>query len=329
MHSGFKSLDNYLDKYEKFIISTHESPDWDGLGAEIAFVELLHKLGKTALILNSDQTPDGFEFFDPDLEINVLDGSFNLPQNLDQYAQFVLDTNDYDNIGSAYHKLKDIVQDLFIIDHHEGHSDKFESNFIKADASSACEIVYEFFQYYKQEPSAKAAKALFSGVVFDTGSFRYPKTSPATFKLAAHLVELGVSPFEVYEKIYEQNSRSSFELRGMILSTMEILYGGKLIAMKLTPDMLKRSGATFAEGEPSINLPLTVKGVVASLLVKHAGGEEPVKVSMRTKGDLDVATIAMTNGGGGHKNAAGFKSQLNFDETYEMAKTLLENLFDK
>ena len=100
MHSGFKSLDNYLEKYDSFIISTHESPDWDGLGAEIAFSELLGKLGKTAIILNSDPTPEAFESFDPDNEINVYSDDFALPDDIEKYAQFVLDTNDYDNIGT-------------------------------------------------------------------------------------------------------------------------------------------------------------------------------------------------------------------------------------
>lgn len=327
MHKGFKSFDKHINKYKKFIISTHESPDWDGLGAEIAFNELLQKLGKQTIILNSDPAPEAFNFFNPDNEIHVLDENFELPDDIEEYAQFVLDTNDYDNIGGAYHLLKDKVKDLFIIDHHEGSADKFEGNFIKAEASSACEIVYGLFQYYDEEISIKAAKALFSGVVFDTGSFRYPKTSPDTYRMAAHLVEIGVSPFEVYEKIYEQNSRSSFELRGMILSTMEILFDGKCIAMKLTPEMLEKSGATFAEGEPAINLPLMVKGVVASLLVKLQNEDQPVKVSMRTKGDLDVAKIAMENGGGGHKNAAGFKSKLTFDETYDMARELMAKFF--
>jgi len=85
--------------------------------------------------------------------------------------------------------------------------------------------------------------------------------------------------------------------------------------MKLTPDMLRRTGASFTEGEPVINVPLTVKGVVASILIKQdiVG---PVKVSMRTKGDIDVARLAMEMGGGGHKNAAGYKSKLSFEETY-------------
>ncbi|HQL83567.1 MAG TPA: DHHA1 domain-containing protein, partial [Spirochaetota bacterium] len=169
-------------------------------------------------------------------------------------------------------------------------------------------------------------QAVFGGMVFDTGSFKYPKTTPETFRIAAKLVEAGVTPFFIHEQIYEQNALSSFSLRGRILSSMEVLHGGRMIALKLTPDMLKETGATFTEGEPAINLPLTVKGVVASLLVKQ-DFEGPVKVSMRTKGNIDVAQLAMERGGGGHKNAAGYKSKLSFDETYRQALKSMEKFF--
>lgn len=326
MREEFSNLDTYLAKYEKFVISTHESPDWDGLGGEIAMFELLKSLGKKPLIINSDPTPDPFLFLDLEHDIHVMNDNFTLPGDITEYAQLVLDTNDYDNIGSAYHVLKDKVREYFIIDHHEGEAGLDGSNIIKAEASSVCEIIYHIIRHYNNPLTLRAAQALFAGIVFDTGSFVYPKTSPETFRIAAHLEELGVTPFYIHEQIYEQNALTSFEIRGQILSSMQVLHGGKLIAMKLTPEMLKEAGASFTEGEPSINLPLTVKGVVASLLVKQ-DFNGPVKVSMRTKGDYDVAQIAMANGGGGHKNAAGYKSKLSFEETYRQALKNLDRFF--
>ena len=326
MQEELSKLDIFLAKYDKFVISTHESPDWDGLGGEIAMFELLKKLGKKPLIINSDATPDTFLFLDLEHDIHVMNGSYTLPADITDYAQFVLDTNDYDNIGSAYTVLKNKVREVFIIDHHEGEYARAGSNIIKAEASSVCEIIYHIIQHYKGHVTPRAAQVLYAGIVLDTGSFVYPKTSPETFLIAAHLVELGVTPFFIHEQIYEQNALSSFELRGHILATMEVLHDGKMIAMKLTQEMLKETGATFTEGEPAINLPLTVKGVVASLLIKQ-DIHGPVKGSMRTKGDLDVATIAMENGGGGHKNAAGYKSKLSFEETYQQAKKNLEVFF--
>jgi phosphoesterase RecJ-like protein len=327
MQETFAALDEYLSKYEKFVISTHESPDWDGLGGEIAMLELLKSMGKKPLIINSDPTPDSFLFLDLEHDINVIGKNFTIPDNIKEYAQIVLDTNDYDNIGAAaFNALKDRVRDVFIIDHHEGEYGSGRPNIIKAEASSVCEIMFHIVEHYGKPLTLRAAQALFAGIVFDTGSFVYPKTSAETFRIAARLEEAGVTPFFIHEQIYEQNSLSSFEIRGRILSTMEVLHDGRLIAMKLTPEMLGETGAAFTEGEPAINLPLTVKGVVASLLIKQ-DIYGPVKVSMRTKGDIDVAQLAMANGGGGHKNAAGYKSKLSFEETYEQAKKNLARFF--
>ncbi len=314
MLTGLKNLSDFLSKYQKFVISTHESPDGDGLGAEIAFNELLHHLGKTSFILNSDPIPDKFLFIDTDNEINIYSDDFKLPDDLDEYAVFVLDTNNFDNIGAAYHNLKDKIKEVFVIDHHEGGRDRIEADFIKVEASSASEIIYEIMRDYNVVPSLKSAQALYAGILFDTGSFRYAKTSPTTFKIAASLVEIGANPVTIYENIYETSSLASFQLRAKMLSSMEIHFSKKLILMKLTPDMLEATGSPFTEGELNINLPLTLDGIVASVLVKQ-DVEGPVKVSMRTKGELDVAEIAMANGGGGHKNAAGYKSKLSFDET--------------
>lgn len=120
MNNGFELIREYIEKYDKFVISTHQSPDADGLGSCIAFRDLMVSMGKTALIINSDPTPETLLFFDPDKEINVINEGYKIPDNIGEYAQVVLDTNDYDNIGIAYELLKDRVKDLFIIDHHEG-----------------------------------------------------------------------------------------------------------------------------------------------------------------------------------------------------------------
>lgn len=326
MKEGVKNLTDFLKIYDKLIISTHESPDPDGLGAEIGFKEILNNLNKEAIIINSDPTPEKYSFMDIDNEINVIDENFTLPKDLNKYAIFVLDTNELSNIGTAYTVLWKHIKDTFIIDHHEGGEDKFHENYIKADASSACEIVCSIFKEFNFKPSFKAAQALYTGILFDTGSFRYPKTTPDTFHCIAGLVKCGANPFNIYEHVYENNSLSSFELRAMMLGSMEVLFDGRMVLLKLTPEMLKKSGAIFAEGEPNITIPLTVLGVQASVLVKQ-DINGPIKVSMRTKGDLDVAQIAIANGGGGHKNAAGFKSKKSFDETCKRAVKDMEHFF--
>jgi phosphoesterase RecJ-like protein len=326
MHDGLKNLDAFLAKYDKFIISTHESPDADGLGAEIAFSELLGNLGKTSVILNSDFTPDRFQFIDVDNEVRVINVNFEVPNDIAEYALIVIDTNDINNIGKAYIFLKDKVKEMFVIDHHEGDKTEYSSSYIRVDASSSSEIIFSIVRHYSQEISFKAAQALFAGALFDTGSFRYPKTSSATFKMAADLVERGADPFLIYDYIYESNSLASFELRTQMLNTMKVFFNGSLVMMKMTGAMLLKTGAPYDEGELNINVPLTVKGVVVSVLVKE-DTNGLVKVSMRSKGDYDVAKIAIENGGGGHKNAAGYKSKLKFDNAYKKAFEDVSRLF--
>lgn len=326
MHPGLENIRKYIDSHERFIISTHESPDGDGLGAEIAFRELLLAMGKDAIIVNSDPIPDKFSFIDEDGEIIVFSENNKNSIDANNRALFVLDTNDVSNIGALYLYLDRKIRAHFIIDHHEGGKDKYESNFIKVEASSVSEIMYDIIMHFEKSLSPKSARALYAGIVFDTGSFRYPKTSPKTFRIASHLVEIGADPFLIYEKIYENNSMASFELRALMLSTMEVHYGGRLVLLKLTHEMLLKSGAPFEEGEMNINLPLTIKGVVASVLIKqNIGG--PVKVSMRSKGNYDVSKIAMANGGGGHRNAAGYKSSLNFEDTCRKVLTEMGDFF--
>jgi len=318
MNKSIQKLGEFLKRNDKFIISTHESPDADGLGSEIAFIDFLRQLGKTAIIFNSDPTPDICNFIDVDKEINILKDTSQLPDDIEEYSQFVLDTNDYDNIGSAYRVLSGLVKEYFIIDHHEGFLDKTDENYVKVESSSVAEIIFTIMEHYGVKLNFRTAQALFAGIVFDTGSFRYPKTTSETLRIASVLVSHGVNPFRVYEHLYESNSLASFQLRSMILGTMEVMHNGRMVIMKLTPEMVIETGGSFSEGEATINMPFTVKGVIASVLVKQ-DVNGPVKISMRTKGDLDVASIAIKNGGGGHKNAAGFKANMSFDQAYNQA----------
>ena len=120
MEQSIQKLDEFLKRHSKFIISTHESPDADGLGCEIAFLDFLRQMGKTAIILNSDPVPEICSFLDIDNELTVLENESQIPEDIHEYAQFVLDTNDYNNIGSAYRILNNKVKEYFIIDHHQG-----------------------------------------------------------------------------------------------------------------------------------------------------------------------------------------------------------------
>ena len=322
MTRGLESLDSFISQHEKFVITTHESPDPDGIGAEIAFHETLKYLGKHVLAVNSDVTPVKYNFMDPTGIIQKYSDQYVLPDDIDEYGLIILDTNDFENIGALYKAIKDRINGVFIIDHHSRNDTPIEGNFIDSTASSTSEMVFEVITMYNVPLSYSAAMPLYAGILFDTGSFRYPKTSPTTFSTVSHLVEAGVSPTWIYDTIYESYSLSSLVLKSKMLSSMEFYHEGKMVIMYMTPEMLIETGGMFSEGEHNINIPLTVKNVLVSVLIKQ-DINGPIKVSMRTKGDLDVAEIAVSHKGGGHKNAAGYKSYVSWIET---KKTVIKDM---
>jgi phosphoesterase RecJ-like protein len=188
--------------------------------------------------------------------------------------------------------------------------------------------MYGIFRHYKLRPSEKAARALYTGILFDTGGFRYSRTTPATFRTIADLVECGANPTTLYEQIYENNQLANFLLRVRMLASLEMHHQGRMLLMHLTPEMIRETGGSFAEGELNISIPLTVKGVQASVIIKQ-DVDGPLKVSMRTKGDINVSDIAIAHNGGGHKNASGYKSSLSREETYRQVLDDLAPFFSE
>ena len=313
MRSGLENVVDFFSKKRKIIISTHESPDADGIGAEIALKDMLDSMGYAVVIVNGDPVPEKLEFLDPESEI-VLASRFSLPEDISEYSLVVLDTNSFSNTGETYKILCDHVSEVFIIDHHEGGDDYVDSHFVMVEASSASEIVYSILKHYGHRLNHKAAQALYAGILFDTGGFKYKKTSSATHSAAAELVAAGVKPLDIHEKLFDNNDLSSLLLKSRILSTLTVYCSGKLTVMELSPEMIRETNADFSQGETNINVPLSVASVQASVLIKQDVGG-PLKVSMRTKGEIDVSDIAIRNGGGGHKNAAGFKSPFPWNKT--------------
>ncbi|MBN2435267.1 MAG: bifunctional oligoribonuclease/PAP phosphatase NrnA [Spirochaetes bacterium] len=321
----YDELDAFIFSHQKFFITTHESPDGDGLGAQIAFREYLFSLGKNVHIVNGDPLPPKYDFLDAENIINIAD-KFTLPVDYKDYSLIIIDTNTFSNTGGTYTLCKEWIKDFFIIDHHEGNSDIFASNLVLVHASSASEIIAQYLIRNNFIPSKKAATALYTGILFDTGGFRYSKTSSETFLVISWLVKHGADPTSIYELIYENNQLATLLLKSRMLSSIETHHQGRLIYMELTTQMLEETGGEFSEGELNINIPLTIKGVEISVLLKQDIGGQ-LKVSMRSKGDLDVSIIAISRDGGGHKNAAGFKSNLSFEETKKIVLSDLERFF--
>ncbi|MBN1835269.1 MAG: bifunctional oligoribonuclease/PAP phosphatase NrnA [Spirochaetales bacterium] len=318
---------DFIQRNDKFIITAHETPDGDALGSELSMVLALRKLGKSAQILNADPAPRKFAYMDPDNEFAVLRKKEQIPPDIGEHALLILDVNDLNNIGQVATLVLPRVREYFIIDHHDSETDLLSQNHVAQNASSTCEILYLLFEEMGLEIDLVMAEALYMGIVYDTGSFVYPKTTPVTFQIARDLVARGVKPNTVFSKLYESNSISSLLLMSRVLNTLELCMDNRVAVQTMTRETLAESEARYEEGDQLINIPLRSESIRVSVFFKE-NPEGVKRCSMRSKGEVDVAQIAQSFGGGGHTTAAGFKCIRSFEvmkeEVLEMIRPYLE-----
>jgi bifunctional oligoribonuclease and PAP phosphatase NrnA len=305
---------DFITRTRRFVITAHETPDGDAIGSEVAMVRALRSIGKEAIVLNADPTPRKFAFLGADRLITVLDGAGSLPSDLAEYSLLMLDTNDVHNIGQVATQVLPRVREHFIIDHHENEEDLVAGNLIKKNASSTSEVIWQILEEMRVEIDYEIAEALYTGILFDTGCFIYPKTTAITFAIARDLVNRGVQPNAVYAHVYESNSISALILHSKVLSTLELVIDSHVAILTMTRGMIAESGANYEEADQLINIPLKSEDIRVSIFFKE-NMEGLLRCSMRSKGNINVAEIAQAFNGGGHRTAAGFKCRDSVDKT--------------
>ncbi len=322
----FQPAVDFINNNDKFILTAHETPDGDALGSECAMYFALHALGKTVRIFNADPMPGKFSFIDSDGIMTTLESENQLPFDLEDYVLIILDTNDIKNIGQVSTMVLPRVKDSLIIDHHDSGGSVVKSNLIIREASSTCEILFELFTELKLSIDFPAAQSLFVGIVYDTGSFIYPKTTAKTFDIAHELVKKGVEPNYVYTKVYESNSISSLVLQSKVLGTLELFMDDHIAVQTMLKSTLEECGAFYEEADSLINIPLKSEQIRVSIFFKE-NNTGILRCSLRSKDNIDVSVIAQHYNGGGHKTAAGFKCKESLDDIKSNVLKMLEKYF--
>ena len=315
----------FLDRYSSFILTTHHPADADGLGAEKVFAHMVSSMGKQVRVVNSAPVPDNFRFMDTDGTVEVwAEISEQLPAGS---AMVILDTTDEYNIGEL-RDLIPLVEEVFVIDHHEPNQFCTFKGYIDNSASSTCELTVELAQAAGIKLNQECARAAYAGLVYDTGFFAYSKTTERSFRTALALVEAGANPYLVYSELNENNSTGTVLLQKAVFSTLEIHNNGRVAAQILRKEDLENAGAKFEDAETFINVPLKSKDIDVSVLVKETK-EGHIRCSLRSKGKVNVSKIAQALGGGGHVTAAGFKSSRNIDDTLANVLSIISGELDK
>ncbi len=301
-----KKICDILISNDDYIISSHEAPDGDAIGAEIVLYSILKYLKKNVVILNSDPIENKYRYMDTENAVSHVPQDAPLPLNPDERTLLVVDTEP-GNIGHLSSRLNDsTVRKVYVFDHHDYEKSLPFEGYFDSNASSTCEILHQVQQYFKIPYFAPLTEAMFSGIVYDTGSFIYPKTTARTFAIAHDLVLNGARPNFVYSNLYESKSTESLKLRTMVGSTLELVYNNHVAYQYMDKKTLDASGAKYEESQEIVNIPLQCSDVRVSIFIKQ-DKDGRTRCSIRTKNEIDCLPLASRFGGGGHPTAAGFK----------------------
>jgi bifunctional oligoribonuclease and PAP phosphatase NrnA len=287
--------------HKRLAVFSHIRPDGDALGSQIGMVHWLKQHGVDAVAFNQDQPSPSIAWLTKLLEIVKPK-----EEDLDGFDGFVyMDGNRPDRFGKIAEKAAELGKPLYLVDHHPEPLQIYTDQHWDVKASSTAELVYRLFKATSLDQIPRdAAIALYTGMVTDTGSFRFDSVSPATHRAAADLLQLGgFKPNIVHERLYDQRTSNQYALLGLALSGMQFFAGGRIGTIHVTSKMFQDTDTSYEDTDAFVSYPMSVVGVeVAVIFVEHEGR---VKLSFRSKTDLDVNQWARQFEGGGHAKAAG------------------------
>lgn len=300
----FQLLKELIQNNNTFLLTTHINPDADAIGSEMAFYQILKKLGKKVYIINHSNTPYFLEFLDTDKIIQKYDAEKHNSLFEEADLLVALDLNRTDRLVSMQHIFKNSKKSKIVIDHHQDPEDFVDHQFIDIKYAATGHIIFDFIKSTQVVPfSFEIANPLYAAIMTDTGSFRFDRTTSELHRNIAELLEYGVNPQEVYDKIYEQGKFSRIRLLGKALQTLTLAANGRLAYMILDRNTFKETGADEADTDGFINFCMSVENVVMGILFIEL--KNGFKVSFRSKGIIPVSQFASQYGGGGHTNASG------------------------
>lgn len=298
---------------EKFLLGTHEHPDGDALGSLVAMHQILVAHGKDSIMfMDADEFPLPYEY-----RFFSLDGLVSVPPpDIEERTIVLLDCGNIDrNPADA---LKFEGAHILNVDHHHDNTHFGTVNHVVPEASCTAEIVWDLMRGLGIEPTTSIAEALYVGLVTDTGKFMYENTGTRAHVMAAELIDAGVDVHDIYRRIYEGIPYGKLALLARGLSNVERWDGGRLTATQLTLADFRECGAEENYSEGVIDQLRSVEGTAVAAMVRDRlgpGQEGKRKVSLRAADErVDVSVIARAQGGGGHRQAAGFTTTLAWDE---------------
>ncbi|MBN1344343.1 MAG: bifunctional oligoribonuclease/PAP phosphatase NrnA [Phycisphaerae bacterium] len=285
-------------------VLSHHRPDGDSIGCTVAVRDVFRALGKRVTAVLLDPVPGRYKSIVTGDPLEAWEAGRHEAVVRDAEAVLVLDTSAWTQLEAAASALRDVADRTLVVDHHQTCDDVGAIRLIDPTAAAAGVIVHEWFREMGWPLSAAASDGLFAAIATDTGWFRFSNADARTLAVAAELAASGVEPYRLYEAIYWSESSGRLALTARALQSLELHAGGRLAIMRLEQGDFEASGASRSDTEDLINEPMRIGSVwVSVLLIAQPDGR--VRASLRSKGQVDVASVACGLGGGGHVRASG------------------------
>ena len=307
MSLNFRGLSDCIDVSEDVVLTTHVIPDGDAIGSVLAFSRYLKYKGKKVEIINHSPTPKNLSFLPGSNIIKVFEENLDENKKLLFSADtiFLLDTNEFSRARSLEPYVNESTAKKVCIDHHLGLNEN-NFDFVLSDplSPSTCQILYDFLDAEDRDTiDTETAECLYTGILTDTGSFRYPRTTEKTFLTCADLIKRGADPVEIYDNIYNVVSISKLKLMSKFIESFNFYYDGKVGIGILTGEDFRECGASQTDIEGLSGLMMSLKEVTLSIMLVEL--PHSIKLSFRSKGNIMANELAKEFQGGGHKNATG------------------------
>lgn len=302
----------------KIVIVSHKSPDGDAVGSSLALQNYLNKLNKTSTVVLPDSFPDFYDWLEGSNKVVIADKNMESAKSLIAAADliFCLDFNDLSRVGDLGSLIEKSLAKKFMIDHHQNPSNFADFVISRTESCSTAQLIYEFIESNNDLSlmDKVIGEGIYTGLITDSGSFKYSNVESKTHKIAAHLLDLGLNHTAIHDAIFDQNNLSRLKLLGHALSSIEVIEDLPVAFIALSRAELRKFNFSKGDTEGLVNYCLSIKGVVLAAFIKEDVGI--IKMSFRSKGALRVNDFSSTYfNGGGHINAAGGRSELSFDDT--------------
>lgn len=330
---SFEQVKEFLSSPKKIVITTHHKPDGDAIGSSLALWHYFNKFHHKATVISPTDYPEFLHWMPGHKEVINFEERPNISKELvaEADAVFCLDFNKLHRVNELGEEIEKAGGYKFLIDHHLEPDNFPDYKLWDIKACSTAELIYDFILMLggEKQIDKTIATCIYTGLLTDTDRFRIPTTTPKVHNIAAKLMEAGVEHTKVFEEVYETFGENRLRFFGFcLIDRMEVLKDYKTAIIAVDTDDLKKYRITTGDTEGLVNYPLQIKGIKLAVIIIQRS--DHVKLSFRSKGNIDVNTLAKEHfEGGGHKNAAGGKSAVSVAETKEKLISILARQKEK